>query len=156
MYSICHQRHEPVAAGNTRSVAVSAERLYAMERGMSIARYFGMLEVLIVFLGSAAPNAQRSAQNRLETATSVTCEFPLYATGTWTNGEPQAEVKTAKLSLGFDSIDTQGGTARSLGTFGNSDIVERLSHGSLHFMLVGSSGLLYITTVFDRRRFGRE
>ena len=122
-----------------------------MEPGMSIARYFGMLEVLICFLlGSDTPNAQRSAQNRLETATSVKCEFPLYATGTWTNGEPQAEVKTAKLSLGFDSIDTQGGTARNLGRFGNSDIVVRLSQGSLHFMLVGSSGPLYITTVFDK------
>ena len=121
---------------------------------MSIVRHFVMLGVVFVFLSAAMPHAQSSLREQLAAAKSVKCEFPLYATGTWQNGEPQAEVKATKLSMGFDSIDTQEGTARSLGKFGNFEIIVRLSEGSLHFMIVGSTGLVYITTVFDKESRG--
>ena len=127
---------------------------------MAISRHFGALAVLgFLLLASHAPRAQSSAQNPLPTAKSLKCVFPLYATGTWKNLEPQAEVKTANLAMRFDSIDAQDGTAEVTGmsarSAGAPHITVQLSGGNIHFLAVDNSGALYITTVFfDRESRG--
>ena len=116
---------------------------------MSINRHFGLLAVLgFLLLGSDTP-AQKSVRDKLAAAKSVTCEFPIYATGTWTKGEPQAEVKAVTFSLRFIEINTDDGTARLASGFGNFDIIVRLSEGALHFIQF-RRGPLYTTTIFDR------
>src|SRR5262249_1679295 len=77
-----------------------------------------------------------------------TCVFSTMVVGTWNNGTPTVETKPAKLTLGFDQIDTEDGTARVIGTFGPSDIVVKLSDGTLHFMQSFREGPLYTTTIF--------
>jgi len=76
--------------------------------------------------------------------------FALYATGTWNDGQARAEVKPASLSLSFDEIDIDSGTARVAEAFGPMHIIAKLSTWNLHFLDIRSEGSLYVTTVFDR------
>ena len=89
-------------------------------------------------------------QTSLAGAKGLKCAFPVYATGTWQNGEARGEVKTATLTLSFTSIDTDDGTAQSVDRFGPAEITVRLVGGSLHFMQIGTSSALYVTTVFSK------
>jgi hypothetical protein len=77
-------------------------------------------------------------------------------TGTWKDGVPEAAVKPARLSLGFNAVDTQDGTAEVVGDVGKSHITVRVSGAYLHFMQVDPYGALHVTTVFSREtREGR-
>lgn len=98
------------------------------------------------------PNAlaQDASKSRLFGVKSLKCLFELYATGTWNNGEARTEVKPASLSVSFDEIDIDSGTARSAGAFGPTEIIVKLSMWNLHFLDMRSEGSLYVTTVFDR------
>jgi hypothetical protein len=49
----------------------------------------------------------------------------------------------------FSAVDTQDGSAEAETQFGRLHIVARLSERSLHFLQVGSSGPVYMTSVFD-------
>ncbi len=111
---------------------------------------YGVLAVPLLVPAWIHASPMQPAQDPLETVKSVTCAFSLYATGTWQNTEPHAEVKPAKLSVAFDSIDTQEGSAHSVGPYGSLPIVVRWSAGTLHFMQVSTSGALYLTTVFGK------
>ena len=115
---------------------------------MLINSHVGALGVLSLFvlLGSRAPDAQ--TPNVLAKVKTLKCVFPVYAIGTWKDGEPHAEVRPSNLSLWFDEIDTDEGTARVIGSI---DITARLSLWSLTFMEMSSWGALYITTVFDKQ-----
>jgi hypothetical protein len=87
----------------------------------------------------------------LQSAKSVTCTFPVLATGTWdANGVPTAQVKGAPLTISYDAIDTDEGTARFNGPYGKLEIIARMSTWSLHLLQMGSEGTLRLTTVFDR------
>jgi hypothetical protein len=116
---------------------------------MSIYRHVGGLVVAVLLVSSQALVAQSPARNRLARAKDLTCAFSVYATGTWNQGQPHAEVKTATLSIKFDEIDADQGSARAIGAFGASDVIVRLSAGTLHFVQVFNAGPLYTTTVFD-------
>ena len=70
------------------------------------------------------------------------------ATVNWVKGEAVAEIKPAKLNVSFDAIDADEGTARAVGQFGPSDIIVRLSVGSLHFIQSFREGPVYVTTIF--------
>lgn len=95
--------------------------------------------------------AQRGVEQLLAGARSLKCTFPLYAIGTWTAGEPQAEIRMTPISLAFDMINTDEGTARaSAGFAGNFDIIVRLSGSALHLIQAFRDGPLYSTTVFAR------
>ena len=93
--------------------------------------------------------AQRSP-SRLESAKSLTCVFPLVANGTWNSGRPHAQVRAAKRTLRFDSINRDDGTAKVNDGFGHYDITVRPSADTLHFVQSFREGPLYITTVFTR------
>jgi hypothetical protein len=109
----------------------------------------GILAVLALCVPSGA-TAQGAARSRLATVKAVKCVFPLMATGTWNKAEAQAEIKPAKLTIAFDGIDTEEGTAQATSTFGPSHIIARLSLWSLHLLAIGSEGALQVTTLFDR------
>jgi hypothetical protein len=109
----------------------------------------------ILALGSclAAPShavAQGTSTSRLTGIKTLKCVFALYATGTWNNGEARAEVKPASLSVSFDEIDIDSGTARVAEGFGPTEIIVKLVMWNLHFLNIRSEGSLYLTTVFDR------
>ena len=80
------------------------------------------------------------------------CSFTLMAIGTWDKDVPSAEVTPAKLSMQFDAIDTQDGTANvvdvSAAAAGAPHITVRLLADNLHFMAMNVSGSVYLTTVF--------
>jgi hypothetical protein len=111
------------------------------------------LAVLLFALGSHAPHAQTSALPTLENVQRLKCTFTLMATGTWDNDVPRADVKPATLSMQFDAIDTQGGTANvtdvSIVSAGVPHITVQLLGDSLHFLAMNSSGSVYLTTVFS-------
>ena len=120
---------------------------------MSTHRYFGAMGTLIFFLLSpSAPYAQSPAE-ALPSAKSLACAFPLYAIGTWKNGEPAAEVKSTTLGLRFDAIEVQEGSARVTSTglrlVVPNEIIVQLSGGNLHFIHTSNAGTLYTTTVFN-------
>jgi hypothetical protein len=118
---------------------------------MSINKHSSLIPVAGCLLMAVLIGAERSAaQGRLASVTSVRCEFTLRATGTWKNGVPQTDVKPVKVSVGFNSVDTQDGTAEALAQFGDSPIIVRLSGPNLHFLDIDSSGRLFVTTIFDR------
>jgi hypothetical protein len=94
--------------------------------------------------------AQDASKSRLVSVKGLKCAFELYATGTWNNGEARAEIKPASLSVSFDEIDIDSGTARSTGAFGPTEIIVKLAMWNLHFLDIRSEGSLYVTTVFDR------
>jgi hypothetical protein len=79
-----------------------------------------------------------------------TCTFTAASAGTWTaQGAPEIERKTASLTLVFDKIDLQEGSARVTGAYAANDIIVKQVGTTLHFLNVGSSGPVALTTVFD-------
>ena len=112
----------------------------------------GMAVVLLVSTVPTALHAQSDDLGKaLRTAKVLKCEFTLLASGTWTKaGDPQAETKPMKLTLGFESIDTDEGTATVTGQPGAPYIIARSANLYLHFLQIGSDGNLYATTVFDK------
>jgi hypothetical protein len=110
----------------------------------------GMVALVCCVAARSDAVAQDASKSRLSNVKGVTCAFELYATGTWNNGEARAEIKPASLSVRFDEIDIDSGTARSAGPFGPTEIIVKLSTWNLHFLDIRSEGSLYVTTVFDR------
>jgi len=112
--------------------------------------------VLVVSLAAPAVTsaAQDSSRNRLNGVKSLACTFTLVASGTWTDGEPRAEVKPAKLSIAYDAINVEDGTARAIEGAGTLDMIAKLSLWNLHLLWIGSEGAVYLTTVFDRETKG--
>jgi hypothetical protein len=114
---------------------------------------------LLLLLAVGAANAlslaaQTPARQVLESARTLNCTFSLLATGTWTDADPRAEVKPAKLSIRFDSIDLQDGTAKVAGMLGPSYAIAKMAEGALHLLVIDNAGPLYVTTVFDRETKG--
>ena len=101
--------------------------------------------------------SQKAPQILPGRAKSLSCVFTLMAVGTWKGGEPAAETKPAKLTLEFDEIEPQEGSARYTGGDMNlapAEIIAQLSGGSLHLMQTGRSGAVYITTVLPSESRG--
>jgi hypothetical protein len=111
-----------------------------------------VLILLSATVGMAqAPNAPST---RLGNASTLTCAFTVQATGTWRAGESEASIKPAKLSVAFNAVDAQEGTAEAVGDAGKSHITVRLLGSYLHFMQLDPYGALYVTTVMDRETRG--
>jgi hypothetical protein len=111
--------------------------------------YLGVLT--LVFLAEAGgPSGQGAETNALAKIKSLKCVFPVYASGSWKSGEPQAVAKTGQLSIQIDAIDVQDGSARFVGAGESSHIIAQLSGWSLHFLETGNTGGVNITTVFSQ------
>ena len=113
------------------------------------------LIVLVMITGTTLLTAQNATSPSLATAHGLKCAFTLIATGTWEKGVPSAVVKPASLTLEFNAIDTQEGTAEMPGInqlgSGAPHIIVRLVEGNLHLLAMNSTGSMYITTVFSDR-----
>ena len=96
---------------------------------------------------------QEPAPSALADVQRLKCTFTLMAVGNWNKDVPGAEVTPAKLSMQFDAIDTQDGTANvvdvSVASAGAPHITVRLLGDSLHFLAMNTSGAVYLTTVFS-------
>jgi hypothetical protein len=95
-------------------------------------------------LDAQVPNAPSV---RLSKITKLECAFSTLATGTWKAGVPESSTKAAKLSIAFNSVDTQDGTAEAVGDAGKAHITVRLVGAYLHLMQVDPYGALYVTTI---------
>jgi len=96
---------------------------------------------------------QSALQQRLSKATSLTCTFPVVATGTWEAGTPGAKTGAAKLTVRFTDINVDEGTADAASTLGASAtslVVVRYSNDYLHLMQMHGAGPLYTTTVIAK------
>jgi hypothetical protein len=115
-----------------------------------------VIATLCVSLGAPAVSfgAQDPAKNRLNGVKALACTFTLAATGTWNEGEPKADVKPAKLSIAYEAINVEDGTARAIEGSGTLDMIAKQSLWNLHLLWIGSEGAVYLTTVFDRETKG--
>jgi hypothetical protein len=108
--------------------------------------------VLVVALAVQALSAQAPQPVALADVQALKCSFTLMATGNWEKNTPTADVTKANLSMGFDAIDTQDGTANAVNVTSSSagapHITVRLLADNLHFMAMNTSGSVYLTTVF--------
>jgi hypothetical protein len=114
--------------------------------------------MFVLSLGAiASPLAQaQSMHDRLAAIKTLDCSFTSRVVATWKDGVPQAEVKPSPLTVRFESVNTDEGTARVVGMFGPSDIIVRLSEDTLHLIQSFREGPLYATTVFPKEtRAGR-
>ena len=108
----------------------------------------------IVFVGlTNLAHAQAPAPVALANVQRLKCMFTQKVIGTWDKASvPAAELTPAKLSMVFDAIDTQDGTANvievSAPDAGAPHITVRLLADNLHFMAMNISGSVYLTTVF--------
>jgi hypothetical protein len=110
--------------------------------------------MLVELLAAVVLQSPNPPSERLANLSRLTCSFPAMATGTWKGGTPESSVKPAKLTVAFDSIDTQDGTAESRGDAGKAHITVRLVGSYLHLMQLDPYGALYVTTVMDTETSG--
>lgn len=117
------------------------------------------LTVFLLALGVQTPaphaRAQAPAGVALADIHRLKCAFTLMATGTWEKNVPSAEVTPATLSMQFNNVDAQEGTADvgdvSASSAGAPHITVRLLSDSLHFLAMNISGAVYLTSVFADR-----
>jgi hypothetical protein len=114
------------------------------------ARMGALIAATAAMMAVAIPAfAQGTDKNPLARVKSLKCQFSIYSSGSWKNGEPQAQIRQPEqLTLEVDEIDTDSGSARVTGTSGPADVVSLLTVSSLHFMERSVTGTLNITTVF--------
>jgi hypothetical protein len=115
---------------------------------MTLTRITALATVVAVATAHLA-FAQSTDRNPLAQVKALKCRFTIYSSGSWKNGDPQAQIRQPEqLTLDVDEIDTDSGSARVTGTSGPSDVVSLLTVSSLHFMERSVTGTLNITTVF--------
>ena len=106
----------------------------------------------LLFASGTLASAQAPQGNSLSSVQRLKCSFTLMTTGTWDKATPSAEVTKSTLSMQFDAIDTQEGTANVTGVSSASEgaphLTVRLLGDNLHFLAMNVSGSVYLTTVF--------
>jgi hypothetical protein len=115
-------------------------------------RHRGWLVALFFTLALQSTGAQAPAPAALADVQGLKCAFTLMAIGTWDKNVPTAEITKATLSMQFEAIDTQDGTANvtnvSSASAGAPHVTVRLLADNLHFLAMNVSGSVYLTTVF--------
>jgi hypothetical protein len=86
----------------------------------------------------------------LAKATRVRCTFTQMTTGTWGREQLELKTKAVNLTLEFESINTDEGTAQLKAGVGKYDIIVRYAGGYLHFIQSFYNGPLHTTTVLDK------
>jgi hypothetical protein len=118
--------------------------------------YWGV--ALTAVIVSAPVDAQTSKANRLASAKRLTCTFPVSSISSWKTDMPQAATKPSTLTLRFEEINSDEGTARVSGMTGmpyepSEHIIARPGAASLHFIAIEGEHL-YLTSAFDDGRDG--
>jgi hypothetical protein len=91
-----------------------------------------------------------AAEDKLATAKTIQCTFPLIANATWKNGKPEATVKPATLNMKFIAINADEGSAQLEGGSGTYDIIVKYASGYLNFIQAFRDGPVYTTTIFQK------
>jgi hypothetical protein len=102
---------------------------------------------MLTTMVAAAQDSETPAE-KLMSAKTLTCTFPVVATGTWKDGVPQATTHPATRTFRFENIDVDEGTASLAGSAGDFHLIVQRMSDTLHFMQSFASGALYMTTVF--------
>jgi hypothetical protein len=103
--------------------------------------------LLLALFCSGAPGVV--AQERIAAVKGLRCALQRQSTATWKDGVVEAAVKPASLTLRFESIDSDAGTAQLRSGAVGTEVTVRLAEGYLHFMQAFRTGPLYTTTVFE-------
>jgi hypothetical protein len=119
-------------------------------------KWLGVLCLVALSFQTPRAQAPAPAQNApplLSDVQRLKCVFTMMTTGNWeTGGVPSAAVTPATLSMQFDAINTQDGTADvvdvTASAAGAPHITARLLGDNLHFLAMNISGSVYLTTVF--------
>jgi hypothetical protein len=103
------------------------------------------------FVPSAvAGNGQAAAPGKVAAATGLRCTFTVQVYGKWrSDGSSDPTVGPSKLTLRFEEIDPDAGTAQLKTGSMTSELIVRASEGYLNFLQVFRTGPMYATTVFD-------
>lgn len=123
----------------------------------SMARVFRKpILIGLVAVGIPSAHAQTAAPTALGDVVRLKCSFTHRVVGTWEKDLiPVIEETAAKLSMVFDAIDTQDGTANVTDVTapdgGAPHITVRVLANNLHFLAMNVSGSVYLTTVFADR-----
>lgn len=92
----------------------------------------------------------KTSSERLSKVTSLRCTFSTMAASDWKNGEASLATRPAKLTVSFNNVDVEAGSADAVGDSGKSHITVRVLGAYLHFMQLDPYGALHVTTVFDK------
>lgn len=114
------------------------------------------LRVALVLMALTASPIHAQTPAALTSVQRLKCTFTQRALGTWDkDAVPSVELTPAKLSMVFDAIDTQDGTANVIDVTapdaGAPHITVRLLANNLHLMAMNISGSVYLTSVFADR-----
>jgi hypothetical protein len=106
--------------------------------------------IFVVIVNARAASAQEPLT--LATVTKMKCTFPIMWMGDWTKpGDAQGKSDKSDLTVTYDAIDTQDGTAQVSGFTGNFYITVRLvANVALHLLHTDAAGPVYMTTVFNK------
>lgn len=116
-------------------------------------RFGFRLAAVLTAVSSSTLSAQGPSAAVLADVQRLKCTFTQKVVGTWDKDQaPTAEPSPAKLSMVFDAIDTQDGTANvvdvSAPDAGAPHITVRMLANNLHLMAMNISGSVYLTSVF--------
>lgn len=118
----------------------------SLRAGIGIAMTLALLDA-----GTGRP----AAQARIASATGLRCSFSSHVKGQWrADGSVDAQAGPAKLSLRFEDIDTDSGTAQLRTGSMTSELIVRASEGYMNLLQVFRTGPMYTTTVFDANAGG--
>ncbi len=120
---------------------------------------------ILAWMLMASLAAGVSAQGRLTDVKSLSCSFPVIATGTWTDGNAEGRVGGSRLTVRFGAIDMEAATSvvdaglpitevDTVEPYGPSHLITRVTDDYLHFIQMFTAGVLFTTTVINRETVG--
>jgi hypothetical protein len=119
---------------------------------MSIHKTIGALAIAVVLLATAVSSHAQDVKGKLGTAAVIKCTFSVVTSSSWSPTAAEAKTKPSNLTLQFEGIKADEGTAELKSTFGGKyDIIVRYSEGYLHFIQSFLDGPLYTTTVLEKK-----
>jgi hypothetical protein len=115
---------------------------------MALRACVGIAVGTMIWLG--ASSERLVGQAGIAKATSLRCSFSTQTKAGW-RADGSADISTGKgaLTLRFEGIDTDAGTAELRTGSMTSELIVRASQGYLNFLQVFRTGPIYTTTVFD-------
>jgi hypothetical protein len=112
---------------------------------------WGPVALAAMLASPSSVHAQARMSSGMHDVTRATCTFSIRATGQWDErGIPKAEAKSSSLTLSYEAIDADDGTARLNARYGVLHVIARASVWSLHLLHTGAEGTVLLTTVFNR------
>jgi hypothetical protein len=124
------------------------QALGTAEANMTLKACLGIAMGVMVWLGGSSGRVM--AQGGIAKATSLRCSFSSQTKADWrADGSADISTGTGALTLRFEGIDTDAGTAELKTGSMTSELIVRASEGYLNFLQVFRTGPIYTTTVFD-------